>query len=107
MYIILLSYVIDDEQILKGKTSYTMDLLSTTVKNILYSMFFETAEGYLFGTLCFKGEETSYSAELDTNFYNKHIGKFIKEVQRKIMNDILVKFVTEVEKIDWSKVSDD
>lgn len=118
MWLSLFSMEIDDEEAVKrvkdeNDAFSVEELLAITKKitsDIIYSMFFEDPKEYLFCIIIVnlddnkEIEEITFTATLDEIFHDKHIGKFIKEIQRRITNDIIIKFVTEMEKIDWRNV---
>lgn len=85
-----------------------LNILDLLMSNILYSMFFEDLDGYLYSIVITDypdiKEEIQYIVNLEDGFYNKHIGKFIKEIRHKVINDITVKFMDGLEKIDWENV---
>lgn len=115
MLISLFSIELDDDDLVKRikdendpfNTNDIMEVVSTITHDILYSMFFEDPGDNLY-CIIVTGfptiEEVEYFASLEESFYNKHIGKFIENIKRKIINDIIVKFVNELEKVDWKNV---
>lgn len=116
MWINLISMDLDDDTLIKRlndkndsfEPGDVLDVLIPLISDILYSMFFEDPGDNLCCVIITDypdvGEEIQYTVNLETRFYNKHIGKFLEDIQRKIMNDILVKFVTGLEKIDWRTI---
>lgn len=116
MWTTLFSLELDDDILVKRieNGAFSIDRLLTIAEDITYDMihstFLEDPEEYLFCVMISKTDSTKkineiiYTVTLEGAFYNKHIGKFIKEVRHKIINDLIVKFVTEMEKIDWRTI---
>lgn len=115
MLVDLFSTALDDniliERLKNDKDSFNTDhimgIVSPLTADILYHMFFEEPEDNLYCILLFEmyeEGEIEYAVSLEERFYQKHIGKFLDNIQRKIINDIIFKFVTELEKIDWKTV---
>lgn len=115
MTVNLFSIVLDDdvitERLKNDKDSFNTDhiigIVRPLISNILYHMFFEDPEDNLYCILVLeigKEEEIEYTVNLKEQFYQKHIGKFLDNIQRKIINDIIVAFVTKLEKINWKTV---
>lgn len=113
MLINLFSTELDNDDLVKRikdendsfSTNDIIEVVSTITHDILYSMFFEDLGEKLYCVIVtnFPGiEGVEYFVSLEESFYNKHIGKFIDK--HKIINDIIVKFVNELEKVDWKKV---
>lgn len=110
MWLSLFSTELDDDALvdrIKKDSDFTTTVLSVAEKitfDIVHSMFLEDPTEYLACVIVVDFpdvEEVVFTATLDDAFYNKHIGKFIREVQRRLINDIIIKFVTEIEEIDW------
>ena len=116
MRINLFSINLDDNDLikrLKNKNDLfgpedVLNILELLISNILHSIFFEDPDGYLYSIVITDypniKEEIQYIVNLEESFYNKHIGKFIKNIKHKILNDITVKFMIELKKIDWRKI---
>jgi len=115
MTVNLFSTILDDDVIterLKNdkdlfNTDHIMGVVGPLTSDILYRMFFEDPEDSLCCVLVLeigKEEEIEYTVNLKEQFYQKHIGKFLDNIKRKIINDIIFKFVTELEKIDWWEI---
>lgn len=109
--VILFSATLDDEDLvnrLNGEEVFDINTLFSIVGelmvDILYSTFFEYPGDNLFGSLNFEDNEIIYNCFLEEEFYNKHIGKFIDEAARKIINQIIISFVARMEEIDWNTV---
>ena len=114
--VILLSIELEDKDIFDRlvtddnfSDSNILDLLQEILGGILYSLFLEDPEDNLFQILqCEiengKVEELTYTALLNRPFYDKHIGRLVSDAQRKIINEIIVRFVNKLEKIDWKTV---
>lgn len=82
-----------------------LDILVPLISDILYSIFFEDPNGYLCNVIVADypdvRKEIRYTVSLEDRFYNKHVGKFLKDIRRKIVNDIIVKFIIKLRKINW------
>lgn len=116
MWINLFSMDLDDDILIKRlkdkndplESGDILDVLVPLISDILYSMFFESPDDNLCCVIISDyldiGEEIQYTANLEDRFYNKHIGKFLENIKRKIINTIIMRFVDTLEKIDWRTI---
>ena len=77
-----------------------------TIK-VIYDMFLEEPHEHLVIAIScnkqFEVNEILYEVFLREYYYQKHIGKFIEEVQCKIINDLVVKLTKELDKVNWTE----
>lgn len=115
MLVDLFSTKLDDDDIVRRiqdendsfSTGDIMEVVSNITHEILYSMFFENLGEKLYCVIVTNFPEikkVEYFVSLEESFYNKHIGKFVEDIKRKIINDIITKFMDDLERIDWGKV---
>lgn len=116
MWINLFSMDLDDDTLIKRLKDKSdpfeqediLNVLKPLISDILYSMFFEEPCDNLCCVIISDypdiGEEIQYTVNLEDRFYNKHIGKFLEDIQRKTINTIIMRFVNELEKIDWRNI---
>lgn len=115
MWTVLFTTELDDRDLLKRiededddfDIGEVLDVTKDITYDIIYSKFLEDPEEYLYCLIVTdadKKTELNYSAALDEPFYDKHIGKLIKEAKRKLIREIITEFVLKMEDIDWKTV---
>lgn len=92
----------DEEKVLL--LEYVLNKAKNITIGVLYHMFLEMPDKYLNAVISFTSKKRIiYEVLLDDVYYNKHIGKFTKEAQEEIMDDLIIKLEEELGKVDWKK----
>lgn len=80
-------------------------LVRTIVEDILFDMFFESAEDDLrcLTIISEKKKKISMRISLTENFYNKHFGNLIPEEREKELNELISRITEKLDKINWEE----
>jgi len=89
-------------------TTKAFNILRGITYDILYYKFLEDPEEYLHCALVTdddrdKKDRMEFFVELDESFYDKHIGKLIKEARSKLVGEIIREFMKKLKEVDWDK----
>jgi len=85
-----------------------LDAAKTITKETLFKAFLEAPNGHIVTAISYNKQlemkQIVYETYLKEAYYQKHIGKFTKEIQEQILTELINKLIDELNKVNWKAV---
>jgi len=103
--------MLEDDDLPEGRYIEMEEMLIVAKKitfEVIFNTFLEEPNEYLVTAISYNKQlgmdQVVYEAHLKEAYYQKHIGKFTKEAQKKIMEELTGNLVAELDKINWKVI---
>ena len=75
-------------------------------KTVLYNTFFEDPDKDIIGVITVLKDPVgiNYISDISEAYYNKHVGRFVKDEQERIQKELEKELTCEFAKVDWTEI---